>query len=80
MCLILQRLGAIEILHSAQDVCSSWRRLIDMRNFGEMYALYCDLKATCTYAVDLSCGQLIDINIEFFGTDKLLQYIARRYS
>ncbi|XP_038883506.1 F-box protein SKIP19-like [Benincasa hispida] len=86
MSMILLKLGAIEILTSAQNVCSSWRkickdplmwRVIDMRNSGNLYDMDHDLEIMCRHAVDRSCGQLIDINIEYFGTDELLQYITQ---
>ncbi|CAB4306926.1 unnamed protein product [Prunus armeniaca] len=34
------------------------------------------LDAMCRHAVDRSCGRLVDINIEQFGTDDLLKYIT----
>ncbi|KAK4796663.1 hypothetical protein SAY86_028989 [Trapa natans] len=82
---ILQRLGAIEILNNAWRVCTQWRsickepsfwRTIDMRNGGDIWDMDEDLDIMCRQAVDLSCGGLIDINIEYFGTDELLQYIT----
>lgn len=30
----------------------------------------------CRHAVDRSCGGLLDINIDYFGTDDLLKYIT----
>ncbi|KAM5587544.1 putative F-box/LRR-repeat protein 23 [Rosa sericea] len=81
---ILSRLGAIEILESAQKVCMKWRKLckdpfmwskIDMRNDGEVNY---DLEEMCRHAVDRSSGNLVDINIEYFGTDELLEYITER--
>jgi F-box/leucine-rich repeat protein 2/20 len=46
-----------------------------MRNTGEPdYTL--DLKALCHRAVDYTCGHIIDINIEYFGTNDLLHHIA----
>ncbi|GMI80391.1 SKP1/ASK-Interacting protein 19 [Hibiscus trionum] len=83
---ILSRLGAIEILNSAQKVCSQWRnickdpsmwRSIDMRNSGELEDGLVH-EQMCFHAVDRSCGHLLDINIEHFGTDGLLFYIAER--
>ncbi|KAK8671378.1 hypothetical protein V6N13_037974 [Hibiscus sabdariffa] len=83
---ILSRLGAIDILNSAQKVCSQWRnickdpsmwRSIDMRNTGEREDGRVHEKM-CFHAVDRSCGHLLDINIEHFGTDELLFYIAER--
>ncbi|KAM7270874.1 hypothetical protein ACFE04_030088 [Oxalis oulophora] len=85
---ILKKLGAIEILSSAKGVCATWRKIckdasmwrrIDMRrNHGD--DIHIDLEMMCRYAVDLSDGQLIDINLEFFGTNQLLHYIAHRSS
>ncbi|GFP81206.1 F-box protein skip19 [Phtheirospermum japonicum] len=85
---ILQRLGAIEILESAQKVCTTWRtvckdpamwRVIDMRNSGDDLEIV-NLDILCRRAVDRSLGELIDINIEYFGTDDLLLYISDRSS
>ncbi|KAK8671379.1 hypothetical protein V6N13_037975 [Hibiscus sabdariffa] len=84
---ILSRLGAVEILNSAQSVCSQWRnickdpsmwRSIDMWNLGDLHAMPYDLEKMCFHAVDRSCGHLLDINIEYFGTDELLFHIAER--
>lgn len=85
---ILSLLGAIEVLTTAQRVCSTWRnickdplmwRTIDMRNLGDLSGMPYDLETMCRHAVDRSCGQLADINIEYFGTDELLEYITERY-
>ncbi|CAK9321245.1 unnamed protein product [Citrullus colocynthis] len=82
---ILQKLGPIDILINAQDVCSSWRkicedplmwRVIDMRYSGDWWDMDYDLEEMCRQAVERSCGQLIYINIERFGTDDLLHYIS----
>jgi len=81
---ILMRLGAIEILTSAQRVCSPWRKLckdpslwraVDMRNPDKLWEDY-EVERMCRDAVDRSCGQLVDINIENFGSDELLRHIA----
>lgn len=86
--MILQKLGPIDILINAQDVCSSWRkicedplmwRVIDMRYSGDWWDMDYDLEEMCRQAVERSCGQLIYINIERFGTDDLLHYISHRY-
>ena len=84
---ILCRLGTIEILNSAQNVCSQWRniceepsmwRSIDMHNMGEVWDMDYDLEKMCVHAVDRSCGHLLDINLEYFGSDELLIHIAER--
>ena len=84
---ILSRLVAIDILTTAQFVCKSWLeiskdplvwRRIDMYKAGDL-DLEMDLDKMCRHAVDRSCGQLVDINIEYFGNDDLLKYIADRY-
>ncbi len=81
---ILQRLGAIEILTSAQHVCKLWYNLCKdpfMWRTIKMYNLdyLGDLEKMCRNAVDRSSGQLRDINIEYFVTDDLLNYIANRF-
>ncbi|OMO75016.1 hypothetical protein CCACVL1_16358 [Corchorus capsularis] len=85
---ILLKLGAIEIIESAQKVCTLWRnickdpsmwRFIDMQNTGDRDMPYC-LEKMCRHAIDRSSGGLVAINIEYFGTDDLLAYIAERAS
>ncbi|KAJ7969049.1 F-box protein [Quillaja saponaria] len=87
--MILSKLGAIEILESAQKVCSQWRsiskdplmwRTIDMRNLGDLHDMPYNLEKMCRHAIDRSCGQLVDINVEYFGTDELLEYITNSSS
>ena len=60
---ILQRLGTIEILETAQKVCMLWRNLckdpsmwsyIDMRNLGELDDMNYDLQMMCIHAIDLT--------------------------
>lgn len=86
---ILHRLGTIEILETARKVCTSWWRMfqdpemwqvIDMKNTSYCQETPFCLEKMCRYAVDRSQGLLNDINIEYFGTDELLQYIAKRSS
>ncbi|XP_050287859.1 putative F-box/LRR-repeat protein 23 [Quercus robur] len=86
---ILQRLGAVEILETAQMVCTLWRSIckepsmwrdINMCNLcewedGPSYPL-----KMCRNAVDRSCGQLRGINIEYVANDELLNYIAQSSS
>lgn len=47
---------------------------------GDYHDMEFDLEKMTMHAVDRSCGQLLDINIEYFGTDQLLHYIADRSS
>ncbi|MCD7460165.1 hypothetical protein HAX54_042974 [Datura stramonium] len=85
---ILQKLGTIEILRNAEKVCTTWRRLcqepamwrvIQMQNAGAYFwDREDDLEKICRQAVDRSQGQLIDISLEYFGSDNLLNYIAER--
>ncbi|XP_042026658.1 F-box protein SKIP19-like [Salvia splendens] len=83
---ILQRLGAEEKLCSAQQVCATWWnvckdpalwRVID---FSSTKQIDCAAKYTamCRRAVDRSRGQLTDFTIQYFGDDKLMEYIADR--
>ncbi|KAL6563959.1 hypothetical protein OROHE_005199 [Orobanche hederae] len=83
---ILQRLGAEEILESAQKVCTTWRkvcgdpsmwRVISLKNPERFYSAY-DLM--CRNAVDRSQGRLIDLTLDYFGDDNLINYIANRSS
>lgn len=88
--LILSRLGGIDILTSAQKVCPKWFRIckdplmwrtIDMRNNFDIddYKPFF-FHELCEHAIKRSCGNLVDINVENFGTDELLKYyIAERY-
>ncbi|KAE8717861.1 dof zinc finger protein DOF3.4-like [Hibiscus syriacus] len=55
---------------------STWRS-IDMRNSGERDKDHVHEKM-CVHAVGRCCGYLLDINIEYFGTDELQFYISER--
>lgn len=93
---ILKRLGAVEILTNARNVCPYWWNIckdpfmwreIQMGTF-HLYFQYANANAPdldylvklCQYAVDLSSGHLEKIDIYRFGSDHLLQYIADRAS
>ncbi|XP_077243627.1 F-box protein SKIP19-like isoform X3 [Tasmannia lanceolata] len=85
--LIFKKLGSIEVLFTAQAVCSSWMRFsyepqvwhcIEMLNNGYVYDLEYDLEKMARSAVDRSRGQLVEFSVEYFGTDQLLQYVADR--
>ncbi|KAE9602871.1 hypothetical protein Lal_00049903 [Lupinus albus] len=82
---ILLKLGAIEILNNAQRVCTQWRsisndpvmwRTIDMTNSSYIQKTEFNLGIMCRHAIDRSHGNLIDISVEEFGTDDLLNYIT----
>ncbi|OIV89186.1 hypothetical protein TanjilG_25392 [Lupinus angustifolius] len=82
---ILLKLGAIEILNNAQRVCTQWRsisndpimwRTIDMSNSSYIHKMEFDLGIMCRHAIDRSRGNLVDISVEEFGTDDLLNYIT----
>ncbi|XP_024018927.1 F-box protein SKIP19-like [Morus notabilis] len=81
---IFSRLVATEILKTIQFVCRSWFdickdplvwRKINMYNLGEA-GLNMVLDRMCRHAVNRSRGNLVDINIEYFGNDDLLKYIT----
>ncbi|XP_060182461.1 putative F-box/LRR-repeat protein 23 [Lycium barbarum] len=86
---ILQRLEIVEILLTAQKVCTTWRRackdpsvwrVINMP-IGSQYFNF-DKRHTyeemCRHAVDHSQGELVDISLAFYATNKLLAYITER--
>lgn len=78
---ILQRLDALEILQSAQLVCSTWWKVCQdpaMWRVIEIDDRHCN--AACRQAVDRSQGQLVDLNITYGGDDELLDYIVNRSS
>ncbi|XP_049377866.1 F-box protein SKIP19-like [Solanum stenotomum] len=85
---ILQKVGPIEMLKSADKVCSTWRRLchepamwrvVKMHNAGaDFWDREDDLEKICGRAVECSNGELVDLSLEYFGSDKLLSYIAER--
>ncbi|KAI3680980.1 hypothetical protein L6452_35760 [Arctium lappa] len=87
--IILQRLGVVEILITAQKVCTAWRRIckdpamwkvIDMHHSFDDCDTDYDIEQLTKQAVVRSCGELIDISLECFGTDDLLDYISRSSS
>ena len=83
---ILLRIGAFDILQNARKVCKTWRRIcsdpsmwrvVDLRHSGHMYPL--QMQNVIRKAVDLSCGQLVELRIELeWSHDNLLPYIADR--
>ncbi|XP_073150389.1 F-box protein SKIP19-like isoform X1 [Henckelia pumila] len=84
---ILQRLSCVELLESVQKVCTTWRslcrdpamwRVIKFSDVDVDVDSCDELEIICRHAVDRSQGQLLDINLEYFGTDELLHYISER--
>ncbi|KAM7270648.1 hypothetical protein ACFE04_029862 [Oxalis oulophora] len=86
---ILGKLGSVDILESMQKVCPSWRKIckdssmfrrivISNSSGSRNRGLY--LINMCRHIVDRSDGQLIEFNIEYFGTNELLHYVAERSS
>ncbi|XP_060179338.1 putative F-box/LRR-repeat protein 23 isoform X1 [Lycium barbarum] len=79
---ILHRLGAIEILETAQKVCTTWRLICkdpSMWRVINMWDMFDDRRQRklCRHAVDRSQGELVEINLDCFANNKLLQYIAQ---
>ncbi|XP_041995934.1 putative F-box/LRR-repeat protein 23 [Salvia splendens] len=85
---ILQRLGSEGMLTSAQQVCTTWWkvckdpslwRVIDFSDKKQSPHLN-KYTVMCRCAVDRSQGQLVDLTIQYFGGDTLLEYITERSS
>jgi hypothetical protein len=83
---ILQRLDTVDIVTSARYVCPLWWniykdplmwRTIRIRDLDHSFKSNY-FKKICRYAIDLSCGHVEDILIEYVGTDDLLKYMAHR--
>ncbi|CAM8994741.1 hypothetical protein QQ045_008055 [Rhodiola kirilowii] len=83
---ILHKVGAFDILNHAQKVCTSWLnickdpsmwRSIDTHESNAYGDYWFDTEGMARHAVDRSCGQLVDINIEYFGTDEFIHYLAQ---
>nr|XP_011468353.1 PREDICTED: putative F-box/LRR-repeat protein 23 [Fragaria vesca subsp. vesca] len=86
---ILSRLKTVEILRTAQRVCMTWRRICKENSLvwqsidilDERYInLNYDMDKVCRHVIDLSSGNLVDISIEYIGTDQLLKYLAESSS
>ncbi|KAK1375549.1 putative F-box/LRR-repeat protein 23 [Heracleum sosnowskyi] len=82
---ILQRVGVFDILENAQKVCTAWRkickdpamwRVIDMESFGGLLPPS-QLEKMCMHAIDRSQGQLVDLNMQTFPTNDLIQFLAQ---
>ncbi|CAJ2643963.1 unnamed protein product [Trifolium pratense] len=86
---ILQRLPTVQIVTSACLVCPQWWnickdplmwRTIHMAGFDYFTCSFRELAKICQYAIERSCGHLIDIQIEYFGSDDILECIAQSAS
>ncbi|WOH07055.1 hypothetical protein DCAR_0626484 [Daucus carota subsp. sativus] len=82
---ILHRLSVVEILENVQKVCTAWRkickdpamwRVIDMENLQGL-ANPRALEKMCMNVIDRSQGQLVDLSIEHFPTDDLIEFLAQ---
>ncbi|OIW14165.1 hypothetical protein TanjilG_21305 [Lupinus angustifolius] len=82
--MILQKVGIIEILLNAQNVCHLWRKIcndpsiwrkIEITTAHISYYFLYDVVKMFHHAVHLSCGHLKSITIEFIaGSEFLLIY------
>lgn len=50
-----------------------------MDNDGDLGSMGYDPEIMCRHAVDRSQGGLLEIDLWYFGTDELLNYIADRF-
>ncbi|KAL4288649.1 hypothetical protein HN51_056235 [Arachis hypogaea] len=82
--IIFEKLGAIEVLTTAQRVCMLWRtickdpytwRVINMRVGVPKFMDY-QYRSLCRRTIERSCGLLVDISIDHFADDDLLNHIA----
>ncbi|XP_052110397.1 putative F-box/LRR-repeat protein 23 [Arachis duranensis] len=82
--MIIGKLTTFQILTSVQFVCRIWHRIcmdplmwrtINMCDIGVHDSVDYKVGEMCRHAMDRSCGLLVDLTIEYFGTDDLLKYI-----
>ncbi|CAI0545452.1 unnamed protein product [Linum tenue] len=82
---IMAHLSPADRLGIAQLVCSSWRKVcrdpyiwrsVDISHYS--WERVTDVEALCAQAVDRSCGGLVSLSLECFGSDKLLADIASK--
>ncbi|MED6152079.1 hypothetical protein PIB30_088573 [Stylosanthes scabra] len=83
--IIFEKLGAIEVLTSVQQVCKRWRticmdpytwRAIHMRVLGFPRFMDYHLSWLFRRTIQRSCGLVVDISIDYFADDDLLNHIA----
>ncbi|KAL8458683.1 hypothetical protein ACS0TY_036258 [Phlomoides rotata] len=82
---ILHRLGAVEILQSAQKVCTTWWRVCQDPAMWRVIHIthdgddrYGQIPAMCRRVLDLSQGQLLDLTIKGFWNVELPNYVLDR--
>ncbi|XP_058741086.1 putative F-box/LRR-repeat protein 23 [Vicia villosa] len=80
---ILQKLNTVDIITRACHVCPLWWNICKDPSMWRTIRMNMDLtynracwKKICHTAVGRSRGQLEDVNIKYFATDDLLQYIV----
>ncbi|CAI0458350.1 unnamed protein product [Linum tenue] len=82
---IMAHLSPADRLGIAQLVCSSWRKVcrdpyiwrsVNISHYS--WERVTDVEALCAQAVDRSCGGLVSLSLECFGSDKLLADIASK--
>ncbi|CAL5183709.1 unnamed protein product [Lathyrus oleraceus] len=85
---IFVKLDLYDLLTHAYSVCTTWRNIskdpslyrnISMPNLCSLKA-FSDLEMLYRRAIDYSCGQTVDVSIEFLGTDDLLRHLANSAS
>lgn len=84
--IILQKIGVIDILYNAREVCTSWHAICHDPSMWRSIVLKFDpscnfsvnLEKLAMYAVDRSCGQLVDITVAYFATDDFIRYLSKR--
>ncbi|CAM8988005.1 unnamed protein product [Rhodiola kirilowii] len=84
---ILQKVDAVDIFNHVQLVCTSWHtickdpsmwRSIVMLSERNIYDWdYFNVEKIARHAIDRSCGQLVDISIGWFYSDKIIHYLAQ---
>lgn len=77
------------MLISGRKVCKTWRqicsdpsmwRVVNVKVSDELIHIYKHLGKIIRQAVDLSCGELIELRLDLFGDDDLLLYVSDRYN
>ncbi|CAM8890721.1 unnamed protein product [Rhodiola kirilowii] len=82
---ILQKVGVVDILNNAQRVCTSWRSICRDPSMWRSIDLQLDLgfdsefdvEEMAMHAVDRSCGQLVNLSIAYFATDRFIHHLAQ---